>query len=68
MCIAGCQSRVRGGGCGMTDEAREFTFAELWEWAMEDADFAAGKIDAEEVFRRMTDPDSAAIRARKVTP
>jgi hypothetical protein len=36
----------------LSDTARKFTFAELWAWAMEDEDFAAGRINAEEFFRR----------------
>jgi hypothetical protein len=41
---------------GRRDEAHAFTFAELWALAMDDPDFAAGRIDAEEFFRRLTDP------------
>lgn len=35
-------------------DARVFTFAELWGLAMDDPDFASGKIDAFEVMDRIT--------------
>ena len=34
-------------------EARDFTFGELWSLAMEDEDFAVGRISAAEFFRRL---------------
>lgn len=37
----------------MNDTTHSFTFGELWALAMEDEDFAAGRIDATEFFRRL---------------
>lgn len=41
----------------MSDSSRPFTFAELWSLAMEDPDFAEGRIDAHEAMRRITGRD-----------
>jgi len=42
----------------MSDAARKFTFGELWSLAMDDPDFAAGRIDAHEAVNRITGRDT----------